>query len=91
MGTIWKVKIVDKIEEFELGHCYGTCDKHNQIIEIAKTFKDMACTEEQMINVWLHELTHAVLFMIGEHDLNGNERFIESYSGLLTEALTTAK
>ncbi len=91
MAQHWKIKLVDKIEDFDLGHCYGTCERHRSLIEIAKTVRDEKCTENQMTLTFLHELTHAILYHLGEKELNDNERFVESFSGLLHQALTTAK
>ncbi len=89
MGTQYTINIVEKIDDDELGHCYGTCDKHNHVIDIAKTFRGQKVLPIDMEITYLHELTHAILFALGEHRLNGKERFVEGFSGLLHQALTS--
>lgn len=41
-------------------------------------------------NTFFHELTHAVLETMGEFELTNNEKFVSTFSSLLTEALTSA-
>lgn len=43
----------------------------------------------QQQHVFLHELTHHILNEMGEHELRGNEKFVDIFSGLLHQALTT--
>lgn len=38
---------------------------------------------------FLHELTHHILFAMGEHKLNDNEKFVDMFAGFLHQALTT--
>ncbi len=37
-----------------------------------------------------HELVHIMLYFAGEHELRNNEKFVDVFSGLLHQALTTA-
>ncbi|HQT82051.1 MAG TPA: hypothetical protein PLQ34_07725 [Ferrovaceae bacterium] len=37
--------------------------------------------------VLLHEMVHAVLHSIGEHDLNANEKFVTKFSSVLHKAI----
>ena len=39
------------------------------------------------LNTFYHELTHAILKTMGEYELNNNEKFVCSFSSLLTEAV----
>lgn len=39
------------------------------------------------LNTFYHELTHAILKTMGEYELNSNERFVCTFSSLLTEAV----
>jgi hypothetical protein len=43
----------------------------------------------QREHVFLHELTHHILNEMNEHDLRSNEKFVDVFSGLLHQALTT--
>lgn len=45
----------------------------------------------QQEHVFLHELTHHILNEMNEHDLRGNEKFVDVFSGLLHQALVTAE
>jgi hypothetical protein len=45
--------------------------------------------QSQQEHVFLHELTHHILNEMSERELCGNEKFVESFSGLLHQALTT--
>jgi hypothetical protein len=38
-----------------------------------------------------HELTHAILHSMGEHELNNRERFVEEFSLRLARAIRTAR
>lgn len=50
------------------------------------TFNRPQSTQE---HVFLHELTHHILNEMNEHELRGNEKFVDVFSGLLHQALTT--
>lgn len=43
------------------------------------------------LNTFYHELTHAILKTMGEYELNNNEKFVCSFSSLLTEAIRSFK
>ena len=38
-----------------------------------------------------HELTHAILHSMGEHELNNRERFVEEFALRLARAIRTAR
>jgi hypothetical protein len=44
-------------------------------------------SDTSKLNTFYHELTHAILRTMGEYEHNNNERFVCSFSGLLTEAI----
>lgn len=43
------------------------------------------------LNTFYHELTHAILKTMGEYELNNNEKFVCSFSSLLTESIRSFK
>ena len=47
-------------------------------------------TREQMLHCFFHELTHAVLDMLNDK-LSFNEQFVDNFSGLLAQAMDTAR
>jgi hypothetical protein len=52
------------------------------------TFVRSPCHLEQ---TFLHEMVHFILEGMNEHDLRGNEKFVDNFSALLHQALTTAE
>lgn len=42
---------------------------------------------ESKKNTFYHELTHCILSTMGEDDLNSNEKFVNTFGSLLTEAM----
>ena len=61
-------------------------------IEIADFFdKDSLQGEGIKVNTFFHELIHIILENMGEKDLSANEKFVCTFAGFLTEAMTTAK
>ena len=46
---------------------------------------------EEVMDTFWHELVHAILADMGEHQLNNNERFVTRFANRLTKAIETAK
>lgn len=46
---------------------------------------------ELLQHTFLHELTHAVLTAMGRRKLNEDEEFVDAFSALLHQALTSAE
>lgn len=63
--------------------------KPQGIIEIAKQSEGFELSESKMKQSFIHELTHAILFQMGEDKLNDNEKFVNVFSSFLTEAINT--
>ena len=40
---------------------------------------------------YIHEVTHWILFMMNEHDLRNNEKFVDVFAHFMHQALTSAK
>lgn len=61
-------------------------------IEIADKFdKDEKQSSDSKVNTFYHEMIHVILTNMGESELNGNEKFVCSFAGFLTEAMSDAK
>ncbi len=61
-------------------------------IEIADKFdKDGVQSPDSKLNTFYHEVIHVILTNMGENELNGNEKFVCSFAGFLTEAMADAK
>lgn len=71
------------INECDLsGNAYGLCKISTGKIEIEKNQ-----SESSKKNTFFHELTHSILYTMGEIELFNNEKFVSSFSGFLTESL----
>lgn len=63
----------------------GECNFDDQVIKLRS---DLG--KDQKEHVFLHELTHAILSAM-DSELYDNEPFVEVFSGLLHQALTTSE
>ena len=77
----------------QVEHC-GNCDdfgfwRPQGIIEIAKQAGGYKVSESMQHQVFLHELTHAILAQMGKEELNEDESFVNTFSSFLSEAIST--
>lgn len=86
MGTRWVVEY----DDLERAEADGMCEfhKHKIILDYRLLRKNK---EDALRHTFLHELTHAILFHLNEDILNANEQFVDTFSGLLHQALTTGE
>lgn len=76
----------------QVEHC-GNCDdfgfwRPQGIIEIAKQAGGYKVSESMQQQVFLHELTHAILAQMGKEELNEDESFVNTFSSFLSEAIS---
>lgn len=86
-GQQMSITEVDRLEDNRLGNCClaeGT-------VNIAKHFHNMTQSVTSKLNTLYHEMVHSILDTMGETELSQNEKFVCTFSGFLTEALTTLK
>ena len=87
-GQLYEVRKVERCDNNSVGlssYCGG-------FIEIADVFnKDDIQGEGNKTNTFFHELTHVILDNMGEKDLSGNEKFVSTFAGFLTEAMISAE
>lgn len=86
--TIGKTRIkVDLYDSVFVGkdECRGSYNWEHHEISIAKQAKT-----RQHNTLW-HEITHAILHDMGEHNLNHNEKFVRGFADRLEQAIRTAK
>jgi len=70
---------------------YGECHFDTLSIKLqsqTEGYPLQRCLVEQS---YLHEVTHMILYHMGEKELNDNEKFVDLFAGLLHQVLTTAK
>jgi len=86
-GQPYEVRKVERCEN----NSVGISSYFGGYVEIADKFnKDVKQSEGAKVNTYFHELTHVILDNMGEKELSENERFVCSFAGFLTEAMTTA-
>lgn len=56
-------------------------------IKISEIYKGCKQTDSSKFNTFHHELIHLILDTMGEYELSSNERFVNTFSGFLTEAV----
>ena len=87
-GQDVEIRIVERCDDNALGMCHLA----GGYVEIASSFnKDKKQSESSKVNTFYHELTHCILQMMGENELNNNEKFICCFAGFLTEAMRSAE
>ena len=65
----------------------GKCCLGNGFIKIAETFDGMEQSETSKLNTFQHEVIHGILDTMGRSDLSGDETFVSSFAGFLTECV----
>ena len=58
-------------------------------IEIANQSGGYQVSESRKKQIFLHELTHAILGQMGKEELNDDESFVNTFSSFLSEAINT--
>lgn len=69
----------------------GECSLSQGYLRIADTARGKCVTAESKRNTFFHKLTHLILDTMGEDELSGNEKFVNTFSSFLTEAIVTSK
>lgn len=85
-GTTWRVKHHKK-----MGKLFGLCDPSETTIHLCVGTPDSPNSADNIESTFYHEVTHSILFQMGELELYGNERFIDTFSSFLLQALKTTK
>ena len=81
------VRQIHHCEDNKLGNCIVASGE----INIAEIFNnDKYQSQGSKENTFYHELIHAILDTMGESELSNNEKFVCSFAGFLTEAMTNA-
>lgn len=87
-GQPYGVRHVERCDNNAVGlssYCGG-------FIEIADIFdKNSVQGAGNKVNTFFHELIHVILDNMGEKELSANEKFVCTFAGFLTEAMTSAE
>lgn len=84
-GVDYSVKQVEHCGNYD---DFGFC-KPQGIVEIANQAGGYEVSESKKKQIFLHELTHAILFAMGKDELNEDEAFVNTFSSFLNEAIST--
>ncbi|MBO7617338.1 MAG: hypothetical protein J6T22_09490 [Bacteroidales bacterium] len=85
-GTEIEVRRVERCDDNAIGQAFTAAG----FIEIANKYgRNMQQSESSKVNSFYHELTHTILGMMG-HELNDDEKFVNTFSSFLTEAMRDA-
>lgn len=89
-GVKIDVEHVDRLGNGRLGTCLLASGK----VKIAQNFmcdnEQYEQSEDSQENTFYHELTHSILDTMAEFNLSQNEKFVSTFSSLLTEAMRSA-
>jgi hypothetical protein len=80
-GHTLEVKVVSGSDMAD----HGMYEPDKELITVRKS------TPAMQEHSWLHELTHAILLAMGKDKLYADEGFVDSFSALLHQALTSAE
>jgi predicted SprT family Zn-dependent metalloprotease len=69
---------------------WGKCYYDRNEIELQDNKYDEGLPDIKLEETFYHELVHIILYFAGEQELRNNEKFVDVFSGLLHQALTTA-
>lgn len=90
LGAVeWSVEINN--ERLDDRQVYGNCSYHQSKIEIQDHTEGKSRTKTAIDQTLYHEVVHAILDTLGEHDLSNNEEFVQKFSLLLHQFETTKK
>jgi hypothetical protein len=84
LGNVIAVTIIDA-KDWKEKDCVGFYNSFVSEIAILKRSSTL------MEHTFLHEMMHAVLTAMGQDKLSKNEAFVDMSSGLIHQALSTAK
>ena len=90
VGTRWYS--VDVVESMKNKSEMGRVHYERRTIELAKrTHHGVPFRLSALEDTFWHELTHAILHSMGEHQLNNRESFVEEFANRLSAAIRTAR
>ncbi len=83
---------VDVVESMRNKSEMGCVHYERRTIELAKrTHHGVPFRLSALEDTFWHELTHAILHSMGEHELNNRESFVEEFANRLSAAIRTAR
>jgi len=80
-GIEWEIKFNEK--ELSKNGAYGQMWFTSSLINLTKTHNGEDLKIDNIEQTLYHEVTHAILNTLGEHELSDNEEFVQKFSLLL--------
>jgi|ERR1019366_8440556 hypothetical protein len=68
----------------------GYCEPQLSRIVLQQHTMDYPILRQNLEHTYLHELVHMILIELGEKELGDNEKFVDSFAGLLHQVHTTS-
>lgn len=72
-------------------NCNGEARYRTRTIMLSPSAPNYPRIQSDIEHTFLHELTHWILHELNEIDLRNNEKFVDTFAGLLHQALTTSE
>lgn len=88
-GSKWIVIFDD--DYLENKSCYGESSYDERIIRLQKKSRGKERSIDGISQTFYHELTHAILDSMKEHDLSSNEKFVDLFGALLHQSIKTLR
>lgn len=87
-----KVKYLQTVRDPQTGaEIFGLANPMQNQIQVATHLNGMELAEDVLLHSFFHELAHFMLIMMGEHELNANEDFVDLLGGFLHQWWKTKK
>lgn len=91
-GHSISVKYMETVRNPDDGaEIFGLCNPMQNTIHIATHMKGMKLSEDVLLHSLCHELSHFVMILMNEAELNQNEQFIDLLGGFFHQFLKTKK
>jgi len=90
LGAVdWTVKVKnDKLNDIE---AYGQCSYSESNIILQTESRGLKRADTAIDHTIYHEVVHAILDTMSEHDLSNNEKFVQQFALLLHQFEVTKK
>jgi hypothetical protein len=87
-----KVKYVKSVFDPGSGQeIFGRANFATNVIEVATRLNGQPLAEDVVIHTLYHEAAHFILHLLGEHELNGNEKLVDGIGLFMQQFFQTAK
>lgn len=86
-----KINVVFKNKNLNDKGCLGESKYTASEIRLSKTNGTEKISKDKIIDVFYHEKIHMILDTMTEHDLSGNEKFVDVFAKLLRQSDETEK